>query len=131
MVQITNLCKDFGGRPVFSSVTWRVGKQDRIGLVGENGTGKSTLLKILAGQIEPSSGTIRMAKGCTVGYLPQEGVAVRGKTLFAEVQSALEELEDMEREMVSLTRLLEVSPRDETALERFGRIQEAFRAKGG
>lgn len=131
MVQITNLCKDFAARPIFSSVTWRVGKHDRIGLVGENGTGKSTLLKILAGQVEPSSGTIRMTKGCTVGYLPQEGVTVRGKTLFAEVQSALEELEEMEREMSAITRKLETSPQDDELLERYGLLQEAYRAKGG
>jgi ATP-binding cassette, subfamily F, member 3 len=130
MVQITNLCKDFAARTIFSSVTWRIGKHDRIGLVGENGTGKSTLLKILAGQVEPSSGTIRMTKGCTVGYLPQETVAVAGRTLFIEVMSALEELEEIERELAAITRTLEVGP-DDALLERFGSLQEEYRSKGG
>ncbi len=130
MVQITNLCKDFAARPIFSSVNWRVGKRDRIGLVGENGTGKSTLLKILAGQVEPSSGTVRMAKGRTAGYLPQEGVTVAGRTLFNEVMASLSELADMEREMAAITLSLEAGPND-ALLERLGELQEEFGARGG
>jgi len=130
MVQITNLCKDFAARPIFSSVNWRVGKRDRIGLVGENGTGKSTLLKILAGQEEPSSGTVRMTKGCTVGYLPQEGITVAGRTLFNEVMASLSELADMEREMAAITLSLEAGPSD-GLLERLGELQEEFSARGG
>jgi ATP-binding cassette subfamily F protein 3 len=134
MVQITNLCKDFAARPLFSNVTWRIGKEDRIGLVGENGTGKSTLLKIIAGLVEPTSGTIRMAKGGTVGYLPQEGIAVKGRSLFAEVMSALEELREIEREIQEITASLEIASSDgfhDSLLERYGVLQEEFRAKGG
>lgn len=134
MVQITNLCKDFAARPLFSNVTWRIGKEDRVGLVGENGTGKSTLLKIIAGLVEPSSGTIQMAKGGTVGYLPQEGIAVKGRTLFAEVMSALEELQEIEREIREITATLELVSNDgqhDSLLERYGILQEEFRSKGG
>lgn len=134
MVQITNLCKEFAAQELFSHVTWRVGKGDRVGLVGENGTGKSTLLKILAGLVEPSSGSIRLAKGCTVGYLPQEGVTVAGKTLFAEVMSALEDLVEIEREMGEITRAMESAADGgvhEALLDRFGGLQEEFRSKGG
>ncbi|MRR07380.1 MAG: ABC-F family ATP-binding cassette domain-containing protein [Deltaproteobacteria bacterium] len=134
MVQITNLCKDFAARPLFTNVTWRIGKEDRIGLVGENGTGKSTFLKIIAGLVEPTSGTIRMAKGGTVGYLPQEGIAVKGRTLFSEVMSALEDLREIEREMQEITASLEIASNDglhDALLERYGVLQEEFRAKGG
>jgi len=134
MVQITNLCKDFAARPLFSNVTWRIGKEDRVGLVGENGTGKSTLLKIIAGLVEPTSGTIHMAKGGTVGYLPQEGIAVKGRTLFAEVMSALEELQEIEREIQEITVNLESALNDglhDSLLERYGVLQEEFRSKGG
>jgi len=134
MVQITNLCKEFAAQELFSHVTWRIGKGDRVGLVGENGTGKSTLLKILAGLVEPSSGSICYAKGCTVGYLPQEGVAVVGKTLFAEVMSALEDLLEIERELGEITRTLESAidgGLHDALLERFGVLQEEFRSKGG
>jgi ATP-binding cassette subfamily F protein 3 len=134
MVQITNLCKEFAAQEIFCNVTWRIGRGDRVGLVGENGTGKSTLLKILAGLVEPSSGTIRLAKGCTVGYLPQEGVAVAGNTLFTEVMSALDDLLEIEREMGDITRTLESATDGglhEALLERFGGLQEEFRSKGG
>jgi len=102
--------------------------------VGENGTGKSTLLKIIAGLVEPTSGTIRMAKGGTVGYLPQEGIAVKGRSLFAEVMSALEELREIEREIQEITASLEIASSDgfhDSLLERYGVLQEEFRAKGG
>jgi ATP-binding cassette subfamily F protein 3 len=134
MVQITNLCKDFAARPLFSNVTWRIGKEDRVGLVGENGTGKSTFLKIIAGLVEPTSGTIRMAKGGTVGYLPQEGIAVKGRPLFSEVMSALEELQEIEREIQEISATLETSSSDglhDSLLERYGVLQEEFRSKGG
>lgn len=134
MVQITNLCKDFAARPLFSNVTWRIGRTDRVGLVGENGTGKSTLLKIIAGLVEPTSGVIHLAKGGTVGYLPQEGIAVKGRTLFAEVMSALEELQEIEREIKEITAALETSLNDghhDALLQRYGVLQEEFRAKGG
>ena len=134
MVQITNLCKDFAARPLFSNVTWRIGRADRVGLVGANGTGKSTLLKIIAGLIEPTSGAIHMAKGGTVGYLPQEGIAVKGRTLFAEVMSALEDLQKIESELQEITAALETSFNDglqDSLLQRYGVLQEEFRAKGG
>ncbi len=134
MVQITNLCKDFAARPIFSNISWRIGMDDRVGLVGENGTGKSTLLKIIAGLVEPTSGTIRKSKGCTVGYLPQEGIAVTGRALFPEVMSALEELREIERELQEITAALEISPSEgvhEALIERYGVLQEEFRSKGG
>ncbi len=134
MIHIANLCKEFAARPILSGVSWHIGRKDRIGLVGENGTGKSTLLKMLAGLAEPSSGTIRTARGCTAGYLPQEGITVAGRTLFAEVMSSLDELEDMAREMESIGRALEVElsgDKHVALLERLGVLQEEFRTRGG
>jgi ATP-binding cassette subfamily F protein 3 len=134
MVQITNLCKDFAARSIFSNIFWRIGMDDRVGLVGENGTGKSTLLKIIAGLVEPTSGTIRKSKGCTVGYLPQEGIAVTGRALFPEVMSALEDLREIEREIQEITAALETSSSEgihDALIERYGVLQEEFRSKGG
>ncbi len=134
MIQISNLCKEFAAQEIFVDVSWRIGRGDRIGLVGENGTGKSTLLKILAGLVEPSSGTVRPAKGCTVGYLPQEVCGVAGKGLFAEVMSALDDLRQIEIEMEHIARTMESAQHGsvhDALLERFGLLQEEFRAKGG
>jgi ATP-binding cassette, subfamily F, member 3 len=134
MIQMKNICKEFAGRQLFSDISWRIGKQDRIGLVGENGSGKSTLLKIIGGVEEPSSGTVWKSKGCSVGYLPQEFFAVQGKTLFTEVMSALDELQDMEREMREINDTLGSCGDDDShhmLLERLGELQEEFRSKGG
>ncbi len=134
MLHITNLSKEFAAKPILSGVSWRIGRKDRIGLVGENGTGKSTLLKMLAGLAEPSSGTIRTAKGCSAGYLPQEGINVAGRSLFPEVMSALDELEEMACEMENIGMALEVErsgERHAALLERFGELQDEFRARGG
>lgn len=134
MLQINNLCKEFAARPILTGVNWRIGRKDRIGLVGENGTGKSTLLKMLAGMIEPSSGTIITARGCTAGYLPQEGISVAGRSLFAEVMSALAELEEIAREMERIGRALEIEHSGDNhvaLLERLGNLQDEFRARGG
>lgn len=134
MIHIANLCKEFAGRPLLSGVSWHIGRKERIGLVGENGTGKSTLLKMLASLAEPSSGTIRTARGCTAGYLPQEGITVAGRPLFAEVMSSLDELEEMAREMENIGRALEVElsgDKHVALLERLGVLQEEFRSRGG
>ncbi len=135
MLHLQQLSKDFAGRPLFVSIDWHLKKGERVGLVGENGAGKSTLMRIIAGQIEPSNGTLQFARGATVGYLPQDGIVSRGRTLFAETQSALVELQAIEHELAELTRRLESSPADapdhEELLHRFGSLQEEFRLKGG
>ena len=74
MISVNNLSIQFTGQDLFSNVTFNIADRDRIGLVGKNGAGKSTLLKILAGLQDPESGTLVIASGQTVGYLPQEMV---------------------------------------------------------
>ena len=71
MLAVNNLSVQFTGTNLFDNVTFNIADRDRIGLVGKNGAGKSTLLKILAGLQQPESGTMVIASGQTVGYLPQ------------------------------------------------------------
>ena len=92
MLQLRELTKYFADRAIFSAIDWHIRPADRIGLCGENGAGKSTLLKLLAGRVEADGGQLQSAKGTTFGYLPQDGLEHRGRSLFAEVHSALEEL---------------------------------------
>ena len=83
MLYLKHLSKEFAGKPLFTDINWHLKKGERVGLVGENGAGKSTLMRIIAGHVEHSGGEIQFAKGATVGYLPQDGIVTRGRTLFA------------------------------------------------
>ncbi len=92
MLTIRNLTLQYGERYLFRDATAAIGAQDRIGLVGANGAGKTTLLKLVAG-LEPfDSGAIDKAKYVTLGYLPQDGIAARGKTVYDEVHTAFASL---------------------------------------
>ena len=135
MLHLKKLSKDFAGKPLFTEISWHLKKGERVGLVGENGAGKSTLMRIIAGEVESSSGEIQIARGGTVGYLPQDGIVAKGQPLFAEVMTALSELQGIEREIAELTARLEREPHDapghDALLDRFGHLQEEFRLKGG
>ena len=72
MLDVHNLGVSFGGEVLFENLSFRIGRGDRIGLIGKNGAGKSTLLKLLAGNYSISVGEISLEKNATIGYLPQE-----------------------------------------------------------
>ena len=135
MLHLKKLSKDFAGKPLFTDINWHLKKGERVGLVGENGAGKSTLMRIIAGEVESTSGEIQIARGGTVGYLPQDGIVAKGQPLFAEVMTALSELQEIESEIAQLTARLERESHDapghDQLLDRFGHLQEEFRLKGG
>ena len=135
MLHLKNVTKEFAGTPLFTNISWHLKKGERVGLVGENGAGKSTIMRIIAGQVELSSGELQFAKGATVGYLPQDGLVTRGKSLFQEALAALSELQAMEGELLQLTTELADLQHDDSrhaaCLERFGHLQEEFKVKGG
>ena len=81
MIQLYNLSKAFGERVLLENVTWQITGRERVGLCGPNGAGKTTLLRMLAGFEEPDSGSIRMASDTSIGYLPQDGLVHRGRTV--------------------------------------------------
>jgi len=106
MLSVSNITVQFGSKRLFENVSYFVNPRDRIGLVGSNGTGKSTLLKIINGQIEPDSGEIAVSKHTTIGYLPQDGLSFTGKTVYDEVYSGVgdisalkDEIDDIHTEM--------------------------------
>ena len=84
MIQLSGAGKRFGHKLLFENTDWLITPRDRVGLVGANGTGKSTLMKILAGLDTFDYGSLIVAKGTTAGYLPQDGLSLSGRTVFAE-----------------------------------------------
>jgi ATP-binding cassette subfamily F protein 3 len=106
MLQLSSAGKRFGPKLLFEDVNWLITPDERTGLVGGNGTGKSTLLKILAGLDTLDYGELTSVKGMTIGYLPQDGLAISGKTVFAECLSVFDDLFDLEREAEEITHTL-------------------------
>jgi ATP-binding cassette subfamily F protein 3 len=135
MIHVEGLSKRYGERVLLGDVSWHVRKRDRIGLAGPNGAGKTTLLKMLAGLETPDEGSIRMATGTTIGYLPQDGIVHHGRTVREEVVLAFEELlalkEEQHRIEESLAGASEEDGDLEKLLERYADVTDRFKEGGG
>jgi ATP-binding cassette, subfamily F, member 3 len=135
MIQLSSAGKRYGPKILFEDVDWMVTAQDRIGIVGANGTGKSSLLKIIAGLDGLDSGTLSTPKDLTLGYLPQEGLSLSGRTVFAECMTVFASLRALEEEQEALAhRMGELdpsSPEYAQVADRFQRAESQFRACDG
>jgi ATP-binding cassette subfamily F protein 3 len=135
MIQLQGAGKRFGHKLLFEDCNWLITPQERTGLVGGNGTGKSTLLKILCGLESLDYGTITFTRGITQGYLPQDGLALSGRSVFAECMSVFDDLRALESELEALHhRLAELDPASAeyaAASDRLHHIDTEFRNRGG
>nr|MBN2278841.1 ATP-binding cassette domain-containing protein [candidate division Zixibacteria bacterium] len=126
-----NISRQFEDRLLFNDLSFSVNETDRIGLVGPNGIGKTTLFEIMAGRMRPDSGQITRAKHCRIAYVEQEFESHRDKTLFDFVCDARADLIAMRAEIESLSRRLSDSPDDNDLLEKLGELQHRFEVAGG
>jgi ATP-binding cassette subfamily F protein 3 len=135
VIQLAEVTKAFGVRTLLDRVTWQIGDGDRVGLCGPNGAGKTTLLKMLGGLEEPDGGVIAKPAGVSIGYLPQDGLTHRGRTVFEEASSAFQPLLDMKAEMTDIEHRLAdpALPETEhdTLLTRYADLQDRFRLRDG
>ena len=95
MISIQNLSVEFSARPLFDNINYVINKRDRIALVGKNGAGKSTMLKIIAGLQEPTSGSVSLPRETTVAYLPQQMEISDERTVIEEVSKAFSHIDEM------------------------------------
>ncbi|HKN21752.1 MAG TPA: ABC-F family ATP-binding cassette domain-containing protein, partial [Terracidiphilus sp.] len=125
MIQLSSAGKRFGPKLLFEDLDWLITPRDRVGLVGANGTGKTTLLKVLA-RLEPLDyGEVTFAKGITSSYLPQDGLTLSGRTVLAECMSVFGDLLAMEQEMEHLMgKIAELDPEG----DEYQRVSERFHA---
>src|SRR5271170_4516544 len=135
MIQLSGAGKRFGHKLLFENTDWLITPRDRVGLVGANGTGKSTLMKVLAGLDSFDYGSLIIAKGTTAGYLPQDGLSLSGRTVFAECMTVFSDLHAMERELEELTH--KISELDHASAEyagvadRYHSLEHEFQTRGG
>src|SRR5947199_3416341 len=135
MLQLTGAGKRFGHKLLFEGLDWLITPKERAGLVGGNGTGKSTLLKVIAGIDSLDYGSLTATKGIRIGYLPQDGLQVSGRSVFAECLSVFSSVKELEQELESLTaRMSDLDPASQEYLavtDRFERVDTEFRAQDG
>src|ERR1700690_4615948 len=102
MLSLQNAGKRFGPRTLFLEASWLIRSKEKTALVGANGTGKSTLMKGLAGLETLDYGSLQQTRGMSIGYLLQEGLRLAGRSVFEECLTVFDELREMEREIEHL-----------------------------
>ena len=136
MVSVEHLKVEFGTTPLFHDVSYVINDKDRIALVGKNGAGKSTMLKIIAGLQQPTSGTVSVSGGTTIGYLPQVMVLTDERTVKEEAEQAFSDISQMQERLERMNQELADRTDYESAdymslVEKFSHESERFQMMGG
>jgi ATP-binding cassette subfamily F protein 3 len=132
LISATNLSKSFGPVQLFSGLSFAVPKGARLAIVGPNGVGKTTLLRILVGVEEASGGTVTHAKSLGIGYLPQESeFQIEGGTVWDVCMACFSELHRRQADLEKLEAEMSLPDKRQQALVRYGPLQEDYERRGG
>ena len=136
MFNAHNITVSFGGETLFDSLSFRLGKGDRVGLIGKNGAGKSTLLKLMARENSPTSGSFALEKNCQIGYLAQDLDFENGRTVLEEAYLAFEEIMKVEKRQEAIHKIMEEtqdfeSPSYLNILDEFNELNTRYEMIGG
>ena len=125
ILSLTDVRKSFGPDEILKGVSFRIERGEKVALVGRNGTGKSTLLRLITGQYAPDGGSVSLARGVKIGYLKQEAPVSMGRTLLEEAESGAAERLELQRRIEALEARAEqgLPPED---LEEYGALHERF-----
>jgi len=131
LITATNLAKSFGPTDIFEGLSLSIPHGARIAIVGANGVGKTTLLRILIGLDSPNGGTVQQAKDLSIGYLPQEATLVSEGTLWSHCLSVFDNILEMQAELEACMAAMSDPEQEEAALTRYGGLEQAFEQLGG
>ena len=131
LITVSNLTKSFGPRDIFVGVSFGIEKGARLGIVGPNGVGKTSLLRILAGEDEASSGTFHKTRGVRIGYLSQEADFQMSGSLWDMCEAVFSALIEQQAEMEQLEHMMATPAGTEAILEKYGSLQHDFERRGG
>lgn len=131
LLNVQGVTKEFSGERLFEPVSFIVRDHDRTAIIGPNGTGKSTLIKILLGQEEASSGQVIISKNVKIGYLSQDVIENLDNTLYEEALSVFRPLMEEEKKLSELSLKISENPDDTNLLNEYSKRQEAFEANDG
>ena len=131
LLNVQGVTKEFSGERLFEPVSFIVRDHDRTAIIGPNGTGKSTLIKILLGQEEASSGQVIIYKNVKIGYLSQDVIENPDNTLYEEALSVFRPLMEEEKKLSELSLKISENPDDTSLLNEYSKRQEAFEANDG
>jgi len=131
ILTVSKLKKEFAGERLFEGVSFDINDKDKIAIIGKNGTGKSTLLHMIRGDLPIDGGELHINNKATIGYLSQDVITDQGRTLFATMLDVFADLIDLERHLASLADDLAADPHDDDLMRRYAEAEHRFDIRGG
>jgi len=129
--RLDKISKSYGAHAVLDEVSWQVEEGERIGLIGPNGCGKTTLFRLMTGDLSPDEGTMVRKRGVQIGYLPQEPALDGTRTVLQETLTAFQSLIAMQAELARMEAEMASDRHNEALLHRYGALRERYEAQGG